>query len=740
MGVPKSSQHYIKFLLYLVVIVLANIAAATLFFRIDLTRDRMYSLSDVSRSVVTALSEPMTINVFFTRNLPAPYNSIERYLQDLLEEYGVYADKNFNYRFYDVSANQGLMSAEIRENQKMAEDYGIHPIEIQVLEKDEVKFKKAYMGLVIIQGDIIEKIPAIATIDGLEYKLTTTLQRLNNKISRLLSLSEPVRVKLFLSSSLNQVAPLMRLEALSQLPEKLKTMVSTLSDKNYGKLKFDFLDPTENPGLKAMVDNYHLLQLNWPDLDDGRVKAGSGAIGLVMEHGDKSLTIALMQVFQVPIIGTQYTLADLNRLPEVIEEHLASLININESLGFAAAHGTLNVSGTNFSTEGPRQPDDVRNTRRLISQTYSIRDIKVEEGIPDSVNCLVIARPTEAFSDFELFQIDQHLMRGKSLALFLDAFEEKRQGPTAPMMGGSQFEPIDSGLEKLLNHYGLKIEPAYVMDENSFKQRLDQQFGGEQSIFFAPVVKKRLINRQPAFMSNINALVTLKISPLSFDDKRSSENEQRATLLFSSSEKSWLMKSPINLNPMLIHPPGDSAEMQSYPLAYVLEGRFSSYFADKPLPVRVVEKEASQEEPKGKAKTENENTSEPSTQGEGASQKTPSPPIKGSLEVIAKGKSSRIFLVASSEMMRDSLIDEQGRSPNAIFLMNVIDHLNGRDEVALMRSKVQQFNPLWETGAGTRTMVKVFSIVGLPLLVCLVGLLVWSLRRSRQRRIRRTFQ
>ena len=91
-------------------------------------------------------------------------------------------------------------------------------------------------------------------------------------------------------------------------------------------------------------------------------------------------------------------------------------------------------------------------------------------------------------------------------------------------------------------------------------------------------------------------------------------------------------------------------------------------------------------------------------------------------------------------MMRDSLIDEQGRSPNAIFLMNVIDHLNGRDEVALMRSKVQQFNPLWETGAGTRTMVKVFSIVGLPLLVCLVGLLVWSLRRSRQRRIRRTFQ
>jgi len=729
MGFTKSSERYIKFCLYLTVIVLANVAATSLFFRIDLTRNGMYSLSSVSHSVVKNLSEPLTIDVFFSRDLPAPYNSIERYLRDLLEEYAVYANRNFNYRFYDVSSRQGQVTQGVTNNQKMAEDYGIHPIEIQVLEKDEVKFKKAYMGLVIIQGDIIEKIPAITTIDGLEYKLTTAVQKLNNKISRLLSLPAPVKVTLFLSGSLERVAPLMQLKDLPALPDKLKAMVARLSRKNYGKLEFEYVDPPEKSAIKALADKYGLLQLNWPDLDQDRIKAGSGVIGLVMEYGGKSLTIPLMQVFEVPLIGTQYSLVDLARLPEAIEDHLATLIDINETLGFAAGHGTLNVSGTNMSPAAPRQPDDVRNVRRLISQTYSIRDIKVAEGIPESVNCLVIARPAKAFSDYELFQIDQYLMRGKSLALFLDTFEEKHN-MAAPMMGGAQFAPIDSGLGKLLKHYGVNIESAYVMDEECFKQRLDQQFGGERSLYFAPVIKKQTINQQPAYMQGINTLIVLKASPLVLDEKKLPESNVQATRLFSSSEKSWLMKPPINLNPMLIHPPGDAGKMKSYPLAYMLEGRFPSYFADRPTPPRVVKKKTTGQE---------KETAEPATDAREADKKAAVPPIEARPEVLKKGYPGRIFLVGSSEMMRDSLVDEQGRSSNAIFLMNIIDHLNARDAVARMRGKIQRFNPLWETSSGTRTFVKVFNIVGLPVLVSLVGLLVWSLRRSRQRRIRRMF-
>ena len=71
--------------------------------------------------MVSTLSEPLTINVFFTRNLPPPHNQTERYLRDLLEEYAIRANKYFNYRFYDVSFEGEAGERGAMENQKTGE-------------------------------------------------------------------------------------------------------------------------------------------------------------------------------------------------------------------------------------------------------------------------------------------------------------------------------------------------------------------------------------------------------------------------------------------------------------------------------------------------------------------------------------------------------------------------------------------------------------------------------------------
>ena len=107
MGVKNKSGNYIRFLAYLTVIVLINLAGMTAFFRMDLTSNKIYSISEASQKVVSTLSEPLTINVFFSKNLPAPHNNTERYLHDLLKEYAAYANRYLNYRFYDVSAEAG---------------------------------------------------------------------------------------------------------------------------------------------------------------------------------------------------------------------------------------------------------------------------------------------------------------------------------------------------------------------------------------------------------------------------------------------------------------------------------------------------------------------------------------------------------------------------------------------------------------------------------------------------------
>jgi ABC-type uncharacterized transport system involved in gliding motility auxiliary subunit len=115
--------------------------------------------------------------------------------------------------------------------------------------------------------------------------------------------------------------------------------------------------------------------------------------------------------------------------------------------------------------------------------------------------------------------------------------------------------------------------------------------------------------------------------------------------------------------------------------------------------------------------------------------------VKKDIKIIEKGKPGRIFLLGTSEVLKDNLVDREGRSQNAIFLMNVLDHLNGRSDIALMRSKQQQIRLLDDdTSAGAKAFVKTFNIAVLPLLVVAAGILVWIRRKARKRRIEARFK
>ncbi len=709
----KRSGRYLKFFIYLIVVVLVNVAGITLFFRMDLTAHKIYSISKASQKVVATLSEPLTIKVFFTRDLPAPYNNTERYLRDLLQEYAIYANKFFNYRFYNVSAQEGEISDQTRENQKLANNYGIHPIQIQVVEKDEVKFQRAYMGLVMIHGDLIERIPTITSGAGLEYRLTTTVQKMNNKISTLLSLPDKINIKLFLSSSLEAVAPHMGVRNLAGVPAEIQSIVKKLNRLNYNKLQYELLNPSRDQDLQALADKYNIMTLSWPALGKGRVPPGQGAIGLVMEYADKSLTVPLLQVIRLPIIGTQYRLTEMQAMEDILNKNVEQLIDINEDIGYLADHGTLNLTGAPPNAPGrPQNQDSATNFRTLVSQNYTIKNILLkEENIPASLNSLVIARPTEKFTDYELFQIDQFLMQGKSLALILDRFHEVVPTGQQGMSLGQQpiFVPLDTGLEKLLAHYGIRIQQSYVLDENSYRQEMPAQFGGgERKIYYAPLIKNRLINQELDFMKNIKVLVALKISPLELISERITKNDLKTHRLFASSE-----------------------DMQSYPLAYLIEGEFPSYFADKPIPVKEV---ADRKEPEQKDTDQKDPPESAENQSEIDLAR-----IERKGQFLPQGQPGKIFVMASADMLKNNVLDAGGRGSNSTLIMNIIDYLNGREDIAVMRGKEQRFNPLEDTRPGIKTFVKTFNIAGLPVLVIIFGLGVWFRRHSRKKYIQMMF-
>ncbi len=249
--------------------------------------------------------------------------------------------------------------------------------------------------------------------------------------------------------------------------------------------------------------------------------------------------------------------------------------------------------------------------------------------------------------------------------------------------------------------------------------------GGDRPLYFAPLIQKEFINTEVKFLENIKGMVALKAAPVEILQDRIQANGLKARRLLASSEKSWELKGRINLDPMFLRPPAKTEEMRSRPLAWLIEGEFPSFFAGKPLPVREIKPP------------------------DGGEQKDPAPGAAPGIDLgkvqrrdpfIAKGKPGRIFVMGSAEMLKDIVIDENGRGANAVFTLNVIDYLNHREDTAVMRAKEQRFNPLTETTAGVKTFIKTFNIAGLPLLVALFGVGVWLHRASRKKRIQSMFK
>ncbi len=720
MGALSRYGKYLKLLTYLATIVLINIVGITLFTRIDLTANKSYSISDVSKKVVATLTEPLTIKVFFTRNLPAPHNNTEQYLRDLLEEYALHAGRFFNYSFYDVNPDGSGPNEPAMGNRKLASDYGIYPVQIQMVENDEIKFQNAYMGLVLIHGDVIERIPTLTSTASLEYRLTTTIQKLNNKISALLALQEKVNVKLFLSASLNSVAPYMGLENLADLPQQIEAVVKKQSRKNYDKLTFAHIAPVSVKEQAAISREYNIQVLEWPAIDKAGIAAGQGVIGLVMEYGGKKVQLPLLNAINLPILGTRYTLTDAEQLEDNLNKTLESLIEINQDLGLLASHGALGTS-----PPGRQAAGGIDSFRTMVSENYAIKPVDLKTGsIPASLKSLVIARPTEKFSDYDLYQIDQALMRGTNLIVFMDAFKEEM--PTQQGFGlnrGPGYKPLDTGLEKLLAHYGVTVQQSYVLDENCYKQRVTPAMGGgERDIYFAPIIKSRYINNDLDFMKNIKGLIVVKASPVTLDETRTGKAGISAHRLLASSEMSWEMRGSINLNPMMLSPPGPAENRESLPLAWLLEGEFPSYFAGKKIPLKSAGEKAA-----------------PASSEE---MKTPANDlsmIQGKGEFIEKGTRAQVFIMASAEMIKDNILDPNESSPNGLFILNVVDALNNRSDIAVMRAKVQQYNPLDDIQASTKTAIKMLNIAGLPIAVTLFGFFVLLRRHARKKRIQVMF-
>ncbi|MFN4083782.1 MAG: gliding motility-associated ABC transporter substrate-binding protein GldG [Bacteroidia bacterium] len=149
-------QSFTELAIAIAVVVLLNIVCTSYFFRIDLTAEKRYSLSNTSKELAKNVDADMFFKVYLEGEFPAGFKRLSRAVKEMLDEFRVYSGNNINYQFIDPFKDAtDKQSADIVEELNAK---GLIPTNVQIKKEDEFAQK------IIIPG-------AIVYYKGVEYPL-----------------------------------------------------------------------------------------------------------------------------------------------------------------------------------------------------------------------------------------------------------------------------------------------------------------------------------------------------------------------------------------------------------------------------------------------------------------------------------------------------------------------------------------------------------------------------------------
>jgi gliding motility-associatede transport system auxiliary component len=155
-------------------IVVVNLIATRVFGRLDLTENKVYSLSQPSKDLVKKLPDYLTVKAFISSDLPPELKTVSRYVRDLIDDYKAASNGKFRWEAIDPGENNKKLEEE-------ANRCKVQKLQIQVRRGQKFEVGTHYLGLCLEYGSQVESIPQVARPEGLEYQISSLIKRMTQR-------------------------------------------------------------------------------------------------------------------------------------------------------------------------------------------------------------------------------------------------------------------------------------------------------------------------------------------------------------------------------------------------------------------------------------------------------------------------------------------------------------------------------------------------------------------------------
>lgn len=191
----KKKRDLSRFALFIAIVILINIIGGLKFFRIDLTGEKRYTLSDATINLLEEVQDIMLVKVFLEGDFPAGFQRLEIETKQMLDEFRAY-NPNIQYTFVDPSNND--TEEETTKLYQQLQFKGLKPYQLSIKNSDGNSVKTIFPGAILNYGE--KEAAALLLLDQLgaapENQINTSIENLEftlaNTIRSLVSDDKPL--------------------------------------------------------------------------------------------------------------------------------------------------------------------------------------------------------------------------------------------------------------------------------------------------------------------------------------------------------------------------------------------------------------------------------------------------------------------------------------------------------------------------------------------------------------------
>ncbi|MHB9293440.1 GldG family protein [Hollandina sp. SP2] len=488
-----------------------------------------------------------------------------------------------------------------------------------------------------------------------------TIAEVSRKLYR--EIPDQVRITYYLSDKLAAIHP---------VPGEIEDLLREYAAYSRGKIRFTRRDPTKT-GLEQAVEQLGIQPQQIQTVERDQASVATVYTGIAIEYLD--------QVEVLPVVFSLETLEyDLtSRIRSLVrgQDREIGVIVGDAYRQWAADYQYLNQS--------------------LVQSGFRVQIINGGDEIPDTLPVLFVLGGTEDLDEWALYRIDRYIQGGgKALFALESVFVDTQGNLNARVM-------MDKGVLSMVSWYGATVKPELVLDRSALPlQYQTQSPSGAIQVHLIRYphwigVLEENGNKQHPLTAQFSGVDLFWPSPLELNPPEQISAEP----LFTSSPEAWLQTKDFAADPVsgafLFEQ--EASETQGVKLlGAALSGRFPSYFANLPKPVR-----------------------------EGAAEELPDMP--------SASQESRIIVIGDTDIASNYT---RGEPRNFDFLIQAASWLSNDDDIIGIRNRESLGGrldkiPHEEKRFLAMVFARIVNVALVPLGVVAVGAGVAWRRRSRIR-------